>query len=78
MGPLVAHISARTYTAIVSMKGNGISELHAEAFTGTEQSVSRVDFSSNQLTRVDFSIFNAYTQLQVCLQLTELIIPSIS
>lgn len=47
------------------MRGNQITELTSDTFKRTDQSINRLDLSSNQLTRVNFSMFDSYNQLQV-------------
>lgn len=65
LGHLVEHMSAQTYTATVLMRNNGISALHADAFRGSDHNIGRLDLSSNQLSSVNFSMFNSFMQMQV-------------
>lgn len=65
LGPLVSLVTAQAYAGSVIMRGNEITELAPDSFKGTDQIVGRLDLGSNQITRVDFTIFNGFTQLQV-------------
>ena len=65
LGPLVSLVTAQAYAISVLMRGNDITELAPDSFKGTDQIVGRLDLGSNQLSRVDFSIFNSFTQMQV-------------
>ena len=65
LGSLVAGITAQAYSSTVMMRGNQITEIVPDSFRGTDQIVGRLDLSSNQLTRVNFSAFDSFTQLQV-------------
>lgn len=47
------------------MRGNEITELVPDTFKETDVHITRLDLSSNQLTRVNFSMFDSFIQLQV-------------
>ena len=61
----MARQTAQAYAGTVLMRGNQITELGSDAFQGTDQNLGRLDLSSNQMTRVNFSMFDSFTQLQV-------------
>lgn len=65
LGSLVARQTAQAYVGTVLMRGNQITGLASDAFQGTHQNLGRLDLSSNQLTIVNFSMFDSFTQLQV-------------
>jgi hypothetical protein len=61
----MARQTAQAYVGNLLMRGNEITELVYDTFQGTDQNVGRLDLSSNQLSRVNFSMFDSFTQLQV-------------
>ena len=65
LGPLMARQTAQAYVGNLLMRGNEITELVYDTFQGTDQNIGRLDLSSNQLSRVNFSMFDSFTQLQV-------------
>lgn len=65
LGPLVARQTAQAYVGHILMRGNQITELVPDTFQGTDQIVGRLDLSSNQLSKVNFPMFDSFTQLQV-------------
>lgn len=65
LGPLVARQTAQAYVGNMLMRGNQITELVPDTFQGTDQIVGRLDLSSNQLSKVNFPMFDSFTQLQV-------------
>lgn len=58
-----------SYIGSIWMRGNEITVINKRTFEGTEQAVRRLDLGANQLTSVDFSMFDTFTQLQVKLSL---------
>lgn len=69
IGPLVSTLTANAYIGTLLMRGNQITELVSDAFITTDQNVGRLDLSSNQLSRINFSMFNSFTQLQVIIEI---------
>ena len=62
---MIPQMMGQLYAESIWMRGNKITSTDSLAFQGTEQSVRRLDMESNQLTSVDFLMFNTFTQLQV-------------
>lgn len=65
LGPLVSQVTARAYIATVFMRGNQITDLAPDTFAGSEEHIGRLDLSSNMITRVNFAVFNNFTNMHV-------------
>ena len=58
-------LTARAYAGTIFMRGNQITEVLPDTFAGTDQNIGRLDLSSNQISRVNFAIFNNFSYMQV-------------
>lgn len=65
LGPLVDLVTAQAYVGTILMRGNEITEITPSSFKGTENYVNKLDLGSNQLAKIDFTLFNTFSQLQV-------------
>lgn len=65
LGSLVPQLTARAYAGTIFMRGNQITDVLPDTFAGTDHNIGRLDLSSNQISRIDFGIFNNFSYLQV-------------
>jgi len=65
LGSTIPQMTGFSYIGSIWMRGNEITVINKRTFEGTEQAVRRLDLGANQLTSVDFSMFDTFTHLQV-------------
>jgi len=62
---MIPQMTGQSYVGSIWMRSNEITSIDNQAFRGTEQNIKRLDLGANQLTSVNFSMFDAFSQLQV-------------
>jgi len=65
LSSMIPQMTGQSYVGSIWMRSNEITSIDNQAFRGTEQNIKRLDLGANQLTSVNFSMFDAFSQLQV-------------